>query len=181
MTNGILQLSPTINYMNTRNLNKVTSVSAKNIFLKNIYNGYEVKNMTGITASYNFLTHNGALSKEQLVNLDRLSEISKLSRNWDGHNSAQINSTVIENARTFIKKIYKQPVVFPTGRNSIQMQYELTDNSYLEFEIFGNKVLCMKVPKRVYANATFEKFDNLQMERANEIVKEFYGEENTEK
>ena len=175
MQSAALQFSPKIKYINIRNMNKETSVSTKNTLFKGIYNGYVAKNMVGITACYNFLTHNGALSKKQLENMDRLSDISKMENDWDGYDSPQINSAVIENARTFIKKIYKQPLLFPTGRNSIQMQYELADNSYLEFEICANKVLCVKVPKRVYSNALFEKFDTLQMERINEIVKEFYG------
>ena len=55
------------------------------------------------------------------------------------------------------------------------MQYELEDRSYLEFEIFEEKIICMKVPKRVYAKASVEIMRTLDMDIINTIVKEFYG------
>ena len=66
-----------------------------------------------------------------------------------------------------------QPSIFPTGRSSIQMQYELADNSYLEFEIFLDKIVFLEVPKREYSKAT-EGIIN-SYEQMEKMVKQFYG------
>ena len=70
-----------------------------------------------------------------------------------------------------------QPQIFPTGRQSIQLQYELADRSYLEFEIFEEKVSCLEVPKRRYSDARTFEFPISETQRIKEIVKEFYGQD----
>jgi hypothetical protein len=131
--------------------------------------------MIGVTLLYNAKTGNTATSQEQLGNLDRLYEISHLENNWDGNGAEKINNDAIEIAFSIIKNVSVQPELYPTGRKSIQLQYELEDRSYLEFEIFENNIMCMKVPKRIYSNASFEEIDSGNVDRVNQIVKEFYG------
>jgi hypothetical protein len=132
-------------------------------------------NMIGITLLYNARTGNTATSQEQLVNLDRLFEISHLENDWDGNGAGKISCEAIEVAFSIIKNVSIQPVIYPTARKSIQLQYELEDRSYLEFEIFEKNIMCMKVPKRIYADASFEEIDSGNINRVNQIVKEFYG------
>lgn len=143
--------------------------------LKNLFNGYVASNMRGITFFYNYVTKNTVTNLEQSDNLDRLNNIKNLEEGWNGHGSSAISDIVIERAKKFITYIVKQPLMFPTGRDSIQMQYELKDKSYLEFEIYKTKVMCMFVPKRIYQEAEFKEFTDIEMDRFNQIVKEFYG------
>mgnify|MGYP005762506273 CR=1 FL=1 len=111
---------------------------------------------------------------KQLKNLDKLYEIRQLKEDWNGHGSKAISEAVINMSEIIVKNICSQPTIYPTGRNSIQMQYELNDKSYLEFEILEEKIVCMKVPQRTYTKASFEVIKGVDMELINKIVKEFY-------
>ena len=111
---------------------------------------------------------------EQLKNLDKLYDIRQLKEDWNGYGSKAISEAVINMPEIIVKNISNQPTIYPTGRASIQMQYELNDRSYLEFEIFEEKIVCMKVPQRIYAKASFEIMKGVDMELINKIVKEFY-------
>ncbi len=119
--------------------------------------------------------------KNRLNNLKRLEDMRHLEDDWDGYKAKSIPSIVIDNGEKFIKNISKQPSVYPTGRRSIHMQYDLDDRSYLEFEIFEDKITCMKVPKRIYDQATFETFSYVDMDKFNQIVEGFYEEHNKSK
>lgn len=134
--------------------------------------------MKGMTFLYNSQTGNSAVSRDQLTNMDRLSYIEQLPDDWNGYGGRRIDPQVIEKCREIIKGICIQPVVFPTGRRTIQLQYELKDKSYLEFEIYTDKIVCMQVPQRVYTNAVFETFTEININKINQIVKEFYAAEN---
>lgn len=140
------------------------------------YNGFKPKNMMAVRILYDYKTGNTAMNLKQLENLNRLYDIKQLDANWNGYEGQQISRTAIDMAENIIKNVCIQPLIFPTGRNSIQMQYELADRSYLEFEIFEEKIVCMKVPKRVYERASFEVFVDVDMERLNKIIEEFYGQ-----
>lgn len=118
------------------------------------------------------------MNLKQLENLNRLYDIQRLDANWNGYERKPISQITVEIAENIIKNICIQPLIFPTGRNSIQMQYELADRSYLEFEIFEEKIVCMEVPKRIYERASFEVFTDVDIRRINEIIEEFYGEQN---
>lgn len=89
-------------------------------------------------------------------NLQKLNNIKLFKENWNGYNAKPFSDKLIEKCKEIVKKIPDnlQPTIFPTGRNSIQMQYELADNSYLEFEIFLDKIVFLEVPKRDYAKTT---------------------------
>lgn len=158
----------------TDNQNEKTQSMEKCYDFRETYNGCVMENMMGFTLFYDGETNNIATSSEQLNNLNKLYDIKKLEKNWNGYGGLEIDNVVIERAEIFIKNICRQPKMFPTGRNSIQMQYELEDKSYLEFEIYEEKVMCMKVPKRIYKNAVFEKFEDIEIKKLNQIVKEFY-------
>uniref|UniRef100_UPI0040577811 hypothetical protein n=1 Tax=Acetatifactor sp. TaxID=1872090 RepID=UPI0040577811 len=114
------------------------------------------------------------MNSAQLENLDRINDIRKLEDNWNGYDSKAINDTVIAMAEEVIRSISYQPKLYPTGRDSIQMQYELNDRSYLEFEIFADKIVCMKVPQRVYSKAAFITIEGLDIALISKILKEFY-------
>lgn len=144
-----------------------------------VFNKKAITNRQGVTLLFNYNTGNTASDIRQLHNMDMLYHIRNLDDGWNGYGSERINDKVIDIAENIIKNIYIQPSVYPTGRNSIQMQYELEDRSYLEFEIFEEKIVCMEVPKRIYSDAVFRKINGADMEKINEIVKEFYEGKNT--
>lgn len=127
-----------------------------------------------IVAWYNPITHNCSFSLEQLHNLDRLDEIYSLTDNWDGYGSKRIDSSVIEKCKQLIICLQHQPIIFPTARDSIQMQFELEDKSYLEFEVFSNHIESLMVPKRVYKDAISRIVEDGDINTVKSIIKEFY-------
>ena len=71
---------------------------------------------------------------------------------------------MISIVKNILENIVEQPEIFPTANNSIQMEYELIDNSYLEFEIFEDKIICLEVPNDIkiinnIVNNFFERSD----------------------
>ena len=70
-----------------------------------------------------------------------------------------------------------QPEIYPTGRDSIQLKYELEDRSYLEFEVFKDKILCMRIPQRNYNKSEYEIIQSVDIKRINEIIDNFYNRE----
>lgn len=127
-----------------------------------------------VVAWYNPVTHNCSFSLEQLRNLDRLDEIKCFADNWDGYGSKKIDSIIIEKSKQLIIYMQHQPTIFPTARDSIQMQFELEDRSYLEFEVFSNHIESLMVPKRVYKDAISKIIDDGDIHTVNSIIKDFY-------
>jgi hypothetical protein len=115
------------------------------------------------------------MNKER--NLFRLDQIAKLKNDWNGYGAKSFSQELIEKCKVIISSLDNQPQIFPTGRQSIQLQYELADRSYLEFEIFEEKVSCLEVPKRRYSDARTFEFPISETQRIKEIVKEFYGQD----
>lgn len=107
-------------------------------------------------------------------NLDRLNQIKELKDNWNGYGVQSIDSIVIKSVENIIKNVHIQPEIYPTGHNSIQLQYELEDKSYLEFEVFKDKILCMVGPQRNYNKSKYEIIQPVDIKRINEIIDNFY-------
>jgi hypothetical protein len=77
-------------------------------------------------------------------NLNRLDTFMALKDNWDGYGAQQFTKELIDYCKDIVINLdlYHQPLINPTGRDSIQMEYEIGDN-YLEFEIYEDKTITM--------------------------------------
>ena len=106
-------------------------------------------------------------------NLKKLFEMSKLEEDWNGYSAKKISNRIIELAKSILDIVEQQPEIYPTGRGTINMQYELKDKSYLEFELFDNRIECLKVPKREYSKAVTESINEENIVRVSKILKEF--------
>lgn len=49
-------------------------------------------------------------------------------------------------AMNLMLALSQPPEVYPTGRQTVQMQYELADDSYMEMEVFPQKIEVMQIP-----------------------------------
>lgn len=68
--------------------------------------------------------------------------------------------------------------IFFTGRDTIQLQYELEDRSYLEIEVFKDYTKVFIVPKRIYNTATTKILSGShEIQDLKKIVKKFFKEE----
>ncbi|MCE5224222.1 hypothetical protein LLG10_08635 [bacterium] len=78
-----------------------------------------------------------------IKNIDRLQKLYLLDNNWDGYGAEKIDTSLIKFCVKVISLLDddKQPLVNPTGRNSIQMEYEKEDGTYFELEFFKEDVI----------------------------------------
>lgn len=89
--------------------------------------------------------------------LRTLENIQKLEKDWNGYGAESFPADVISLSRDIVMILDYQPEIFPTGRQTVQMEYELSDRSYLEIEIYEERIKIMEVPQRRYSEAkTFE-------------------------
>lgn len=111
--------------------------------------------------------------KELCNNLKKLKEISDLKDNWNDNNAKKFSPELISIVKNILENIVEQPEIFPTANNSIQVEYELIDNSYLEFEIFEDKIICLEVPQRNYSKYKEQIIPN-DIKIINNIVNNFF-------
>ena len=76
--------------------------------------------------------------------------IRNLKSNWNEYGADPIPETIINKCWLICKKLRIQPMISPTARNSIQFEYELEDESYLEFEIYRDKITILCIEKKEY-------------------------------
>ena len=72
-------------------------------------------------------------------NINKLNSFRDLPDNWNGIGGEKIDNDVINTSLSIIPLLSHQPHVFPTGRGSVQLEYEKKNGDYLEFEIFKDK------------------------------------------
>lgn len=128
-------------------------------------------------------SRNGILSMDSDVikSIKRLRDIENLGFDWNGYGAKPFSDILIDKCEEIVASLSVQPSIYPTGRNSIQFQYELVDRSYLEFEVFEDKTLCLQVSKRVYSKATESVITEAEENKIKEIVDIFYGRNSTGK
>lgn len=114
------------------------------------------------------------MNKIKVKNILRLQDISELRDDWNGYGAKSFDKNLIDSVENIIENVHVQPEIYPTERNSIQLEYELEDKSYLEFEVFKNKILCMRIPRRNYSKAEYEVISPIDIKRINEIIDNFY-------
>lgn len=68
-------------------------------------------------------------------NLRKLELIADFQDGWDGYNAKKISDNLINNVQNTIFSLIYQPELFPTAKNTIQLEYDGPNNTYLEFEI----------------------------------------------
>jgi hypothetical protein len=75
------------------------------------------------------------IENEKSQALKRLDEFAELPYDWNDNCAEPFSPDLIKLAKIIIHNLKQIPDVFPTARNSIQMEYE-EGEKYLEFEIF---------------------------------------------
>lgn len=71
--------------------------------------------------------------------IEKIELFRGLKQNWNGYNAEPISHTVINRAVDLVKLINPTPNVFPTGRNSIQLELVM-DGIYFELEIYEDRI-----------------------------------------
>ncbi|MCI5595472.1 MAG: hypothetical protein MR380_01920 [Lachnospiraceae bacterium] len=100
-----------------------------------------VNGMNYILSGYNIheLSDSGVdgliINKDKIYNLKKLDQIALLKDGWNGKNAKSFKEEFISKVRSIITALEIQPELFPTASNSIQIEYEKEDGSYLEIEL----------------------------------------------
>ena len=113
------------------------------------------------------------IDNEKMKNLNKIIRIEELKDNWDGDGAEPFSKSLISSVRQIITGLYIQPEVFPTAADSIQLEYEKDDGSYLEFEIGEDKKAAVfSIDSE--GNETNEEI-TVDLDVINEMVAQFYG------
>jgi hypothetical protein len=67
-------------------------------------------------------------------------ELANLETNWNGYGALPIPQKCIDDAKAFLNFDSDEWEIFPTGRESIQIEWEENNGEYWEIEIFTDKV-----------------------------------------
>lgn len=112
-------------------------------------------------------------SPELKENLKKLDEISSLKKNWNGNQAKPIRKKIIKRSKVLVIDLDKQPQIFPTANESIQIEYDGINNSYLEFQITKKNVISYYMVDKKGTEKTGNV--NFSSSAVNKIVGEFYG------
>lgn len=109
--------------------------------------------------------------RNRTKNLYKIQEISQLEYDWNDNGADPFSHNIIDQSKFVISSLIRQPELFPTARNSIQLEFENVQGDYLEIEItevffevyqvIGNDECEYKIPSK-------------DIEKLNEIILEFY-------
>jgi len=116
------------------------------------------------------------ISRKQ--NLINLTDALDLQDNWNGYGAKAINRRLIGKCMDIVCNLDIQPYIFPTGRDSIQLEYELNNSNYLEFEVFVDRIEIMFTKGSAESTVNF-KLDTLSYNTMNLIIDKFYKQELT--
>lgn len=117
----------------------------------------------------------GGVDMLQIKNINKLNEFSKLAYNWNGYGAEEFSYSLIQKLFTIIRNINYEPEIFPTGRQSIQLEYENNSGKYLELEVYDEKVDVLFI----HENDDEEEFSiPNDINEINKVVSMFYGRDN---
>lgn len=106
-----------------------------------------------------------------LYSYQKISEIGRLEEDWNGNGASKFSPQLLDSVRDIVKELPRQPGIFPTARESIQLEYENGAGDYLEFELFEGGRLKKFYCGREGENAT----EDISVEMIKEVVENFYG------
>ena len=69
---------------------------------------------------------------------DKILKFGELPENWNYHGAKKIPENIIYKAIDLIDMFVVPPMVFPTARETIQLEFSLENGTYFEIEIFEN-------------------------------------------
>ena len=106
-------------------------------------------------------------------NISKLNSFLQLKDNWNDYGAKSFERDLINKCATLVNSLalHYQPDIFPTGRNSIQFEYEKADGSYLEIEIYTDRNELLLVDSVGYEHED----ENVAWEDILKQIDEFYA------
>jgi hypothetical protein len=107
-------------------------------------------------------------------NLFKLDYILSFEDNWNQYDAKPFAKSLINKAKELVLTLSIQPLINPTGRNSIQLEYEKPNKDYLEFELFIDNHIDMFL----YLHDGHHETRTVPFNSVNQLVLNFMSEEN---
>lgn len=111
------------------------------------------------------------MSSEKDNSLQVIKQIEQLPDNWNGYGAAAFSKDLLDTVRRLVLTLPVQPAIFPTARDSVQLEYENQDQDYLEFELFADG----RVKQFSCSSTGQTETRQIAPEAVGEAVREFYG------
>lgn len=110
--------------------------------------------------------------KDKITNLKRLSEIQSLKENWNNNGASAFSETLVNSVRKIMLSVDKQPEIFPTACDSIQLEWDKDNGDYLEMEVADDSIAVFFID-----SSGKERHWNIggDMKEINDILGGFYG------
>lgn len=92
---------------------------------------------------FNNQTLNDQETTRRTKNLARLQSMQRLEPGWNGYGAPMIGRDALQRAQQFLETIgdNQQPDrVVPSGRGTVQIEYERPNGNYLEIEFGANEI-----------------------------------------
>lgn len=115
---------------------------------------------------------------QKMAVLNRINSFRALPENWNGNGAPVFSAGLIDIVTGTVENLSFVPEVFPTGRNSIQIEFTGNDaEDYLEFEFFPNgSITYLSIKDGEETESTFNYHDLNDLKyRIDGIVADFYA------
>jgi hypothetical protein len=103
-------------------------------------------------------------------NISKIRSFAKLPLNWNENGAVQFKKGLIDTVIEILQNLEYQPEVFPTGRESILLEYGEPGNRFLGIEVFENRIETFIAPQRETS-----KYQLYDLDKLRKIVNEFNG------
>ena len=115
----------------------------------------------------------------KLANLGYLRSIQEFEKNWNYYSAEPFKSTFIQKIRELITNLVIQPIIMPTGRESIILSFRFTKGNELVIEIYEEKISILKIYGSQYGiedDVISESVPNFDSQFITRLVEVFYDE-----
>lgn len=117
------------------------NTSTKSVIKLSFFNTGKVISNSNNTIKNNFDRFNlDELKRNQRI----LQSFKRLGANWNDNAARSFPEELIQKVSRILRKMEYQPQIFPTGRNSIQLEFVSRNDDYLEFEIYTDRIVAFK-------------------------------------
>jgi hypothetical protein len=107
---------------------------------------------------------------EKLKSSALLDSFLSLNDNWNGYGARKFDPEFIDVVKKIVFKLEKNPKIFPTGRNSIQLEYQKDNGDYLELEVFPD---CSVATLQIIGDEEYN--SKIQVTEINSLLQSFYA------
>lgn len=112
------------------------------------------------------------MKNDKLIeNINKINQLSELEFGWDGYNAEPFSNVLLNHCLFLIIRIISQPEIFPTGKKSIQFEYEKENGDYLEFEIFEDRIEVFQILNTLQEVSAI--FPSYNIKKINDMIVNF--------